>query len=85
MIIIFLQDAYPSRPQGMHFLNMPSAMEAIFSLMKGFAKDKMRSRIQVHSKHDFKQLHEALGKEVLPSEFGGTNGSMQDHIGNGKH
>ena len=26
-------------------------------------------------------LHEAVGKDVLPVEYGGTNGTIQDHIG----
>ena len=28
----------------------------------------------------FKKLQEALGKDVLPVEYGGTNGTMQENI-----
>ncbi|TRY68427.1 hypothetical protein TCAL_07480 [Tigriopus californicus] len=74
------QDAYPQRPKGMHFLNMPSLMEAIFGMMKSFSKEKMRDRLIVHPKGDLTMLHEAVGTEILPKEFGGTNGVLQDHI-----
>jgi hypothetical protein len=68
----------------MHFLNMPSLMEGVFTLMKSFAKDKMRQRLHVHAKKDkYTGLHEALGKDILPLEYGGTNGKLQDHIGDG--
>ena len=42
-----LQDAFPSRPKAMHFINMPSLMEAVFSIMKGFTNNKMKERLQV--------------------------------------
>ena len=29
---------------------------------------------------DFTEIHEQLGKEVLPEEYGGTNGKLQDHV-----
>ena len=49
--------------------------------MNSFAKEKMRERMHVHPKGDLTALHEAVGKEVLPEELGGTNGKIQDHIG----
>jgi hypothetical protein len=75
------QEAYPQRPKGMHFLNLPSIMEGIFGIMKSFSKDKMKERLFVHKKGDLSALHEAVGTEVLPEEFGGTNGTIEDHIG----
>lgn len=75
------QDAYPQRPQGMHFLNLPTIMEGIFNIMKSFAKDKMKERLVVHKKGDLTALHEAVGTDILPEELGGTNGTIQDHIG----
>lgn len=66
----------------MHFLNMPSLMEGIFAMMRNFAKEKMRKRLQVHEKKDnYKKLQAEVGKDVLPAEYGGTNGTLQDHIG----
>jgi hypothetical protein len=37
---------------------------------------------QVHPKSDdWSSLIEAVGTDVLPVEYGGTNGTIQDHIG----
>ena len=37
---------------------------------------------QILKEGDFTEIHEQLGKEVLPEEYGGTNGKLQDHLGN---
>ena len=44
-------------------------------------KDKMRQRVQVHKKGDLSKLQSILGKDVLPIEYGGTNGSIDDLAG----
>ena len=76
-----MQDAFPQRPKGMHLLNLPAMLEGLLNMMMSFAKDKMKRRFHIHRKNDLSALHEAVGKEVLPEEFGGTNGRIQDHIG----
>ena len=44
--------------------------------------EKMKDRMIVHLKHnDWSTLIEAVGADVLPLEYGGTNGKVQDHIG----
>ena len=63
-------------------MNMPALMEGVIKFVTSFAKDKMKTRMHVHSKGDWSKLHEEVGKDVLPEEFGGTNGKLQDHIGN---
>ena len=75
------QEAYPSNPKGMFFLGMPGFMESVFNVMMSFSKEKFRQRIQLIGKEDFAKLHAELGTEVLPKEYGGTNGSIQDHLG----
>ncbi len=62
-------------------LNMPGFAETLFRLMQGFMKDKMKNRMVVHSKGDLSALHEALGTQVLPVEYGGSNGAIKDHVG----
>ncbi len=47
-----------------------------------FASEKMRERTKFYSKEaDMSFLHEAVGKDVLPEEYGGTNGTMKMHTG----
>ena len=79
MITIF-EEAYPNRPKELHMLNMPSIFETLFNIMKGFMKEKMRERLIVHPKGDLTALQESVGLEILPEEYGGTNGKIQDHV-----
>jgi len=74
------QEAYPANPKAMYFLGMPSFMTSIFNVMMSFSKEKFKQRIQLVGKDDFAKLHEELGIEILPKEYGGTNGSVQDHL-----
>ena len=56
-------------------------MEAVFGLYKSFANQKMQARMNGHLKSEgYAALIESLGAEVLPEEYGGTNGKLQDHI-----
>jgi len=73
-----LQEAYPSRPKAMHFLNFPQLMQGVFTMMQSFQKEKMRKRNKVHLKGDYTELYEDIGKEVLPEEYGGCNGPLAD-------
>lgn len=74
------QEAYPANPKGMFFLGMPGFMESIFNVMMSFSKEKFKRRVQLVGKGDFAKLHDEVGVEVLPKEYGGTNGSIQDHL-----
>ncbi|XP_061569718.1 clavesin-2 isoform X2 [Cololabis saira] len=53
-----LQDSFPARFGGIHFVNQPWYIHAMFTIIKPFLKDKTRKRL--------------LQPECLPSEFGGT-------------
>ena len=59
-------------------------MKTIFELMTSFAKDKMKKRFVLSAKGDFSKLIEDVGAEILPVEYGGTNGTVQDHVGERK-
>jgi len=67
-----------SKFQAIHFLNFPQIMQGVFTMMQSFQKEKMRKRNKVHLKGDYTQLYEDIGKEVLPVEYGGSNGSLED-------
>jgi len=79
--MVVWQDAYPTRPQVMHMVNMPPPMEAVFTLYKSFANEKMQRRMNAHPKgQGYDSLVESLGEDVLPTEYGGKNGLLQEHI-----
>jgi len=70
--------AWPVRPKGAHILNRPSIMESIHNMVKSLQEEKMRNRNTVHKTGDLSKLHEDLGKEILPTEYGGTNGTIEE-------
>jgi len=72
------QDAYPTSPKAFHVLNLPSVMESVFNMLRSFQKQKMRDRQHFHPKGDLSKLHEELGTDILPKEYGGTNGTLEE-------
>ncbi len=81
-VMTILQTAYPMRPKALHLLNMPTVMEKVIAAMKAFMVEKMKDRIHLHNSDNMATIHEAFGKDVLPEEYGGTNGKVQEHIDN---
>nr|XP_053640932.1 alpha-tocopherol transfer protein-like isoform X2 [Cherax quadricarinatus] len=39
-----LQEGYPMRPKGLHYINTPAAFDTVFNIFKSFMKEKMRKR-----------------------------------------
>ncbi|XP_071393562.1 clavesin-1-like, partial [Centroberyx affinis] len=66
-----LQDSFPARFGGIHFVNQPWYIHAMYTIIKPFLKDKTRKRIFLHG-NNLNSLHQLLQPECLPSEFGGT-------------
>lgn len=70
------QDAYPTNPKAIHFLNMPGVMETVFTMMQSLQKQKMKRRNHVHKKNDYCKLIEDVGEDVLPKEYGGNSDTV---------
>ncbi|XP_059490152.1 uncharacterized protein LOC132205225 [Neocloeon triangulifer] len=70
-------EGFPYRPQGLHFVRMPSMMDTIFRLIQTFTKEKINRRTSVHGKN-LENLYEVVPKKVLPTEYGGDAGSVEE-------
>lgn len=66
-----LQDSFPARFGGIHFVNQPWYIQAMYTIIKPFLKDKTRKRIYLHG-NNLTSLQQLIGVECLPSEFGGA-------------
>nr|XP_023684338.1 clavesin-1-like [Paramormyrops kingsleyae]XP_023684339.1 clavesin-1-like [Paramormyrops kingsleyae] len=66
-----LQDSFPARFGGIHFVNQPWYVYALYTVIRPFIKDKTRKRIFLHG-NNLNSLHQLIYPECLPSEFGGT-------------
>ncbi|KAK2527997.1 hypothetical protein Q9233_007773 [Columba guinea] len=70
-LIVLNRDSFPARFGGVHFVNQPWYIHALYTLIKPFLKDKTRKRIFLHG-NNLNSLHQLIHPECLPSEFGGT-------------
>ncbi|XP_050675533.1 retinol-binding protein pinta-like [Leptidea sinapis] len=71
------EKALPLRMKAVHLLNTPPGFETAYSLLKTFISEKLRNRFHVHNKN-FAALYEKFPQEMLPEEYGGRNGSIQE-------
>ncbi|XP_071526879.1 alpha-tocopherol transfer protein-like isoform X14 [Panulirus ornatus] len=72
-----LQEGYPVRPKGLNYINTPAAFDTVFNIFKSFMKEKMKRRVHIHGS-DLESLYKEVPKEVLPVEYGGTNGTIEE-------
>ncbi|KAF2879556.1 hypothetical protein ILUMI_26617, partial [Ignelater luminosus] len=70
------EKVFTTRPHGIHFINAPSYVNSFLNLLKTILKPKLASRMHVHS--DMESLREALGKNVLPIDYGGEEKSLAE-------
>ncbi|KAK3602096.1 hypothetical protein CHS0354_029519 [Potamilus streckersoni] len=65
-----LQDCFPMRFKGVHYVHEPKIFDYIFALIKPFMKEKILSRINFHGDH-IQELADIVDPEFLPEEYGG--------------
>ncbi|KAI5702822.1 hypothetical protein M8J75_004555 [Diaphorina citri] len=78
--------AYPERIAQIHVIHPPAYLEYAMALFRPFLREKIRSRIMVHSKID--TLYDYVDKSLLPSDYGGDlpytsvqiNDALQDKM-----
>lgn len=78
---VFAWQHYFCRPQKLEFINAPVYINVVLNVFRAFMSDKMKNRIHVHwAGKGFENLHKVVSKEILPEEYGGTNGQLSDFI-----
>ncbi|XP_077989662.1 clavesin-2-like [Glandiceps talaboti] len=65
-----LQDCFPARFSGIHFVNQPWYIEAAFTICRPFLKQAAKEKIFLHG-NNLTTLHTHIHKEILPTELGG--------------
>ncbi|XP_035659469.1 alpha-tocopherol transfer protein-like isoform X1 [Branchiostoma floridae] len=72
-----IQEAFPARIKGMHFVNESAFLDTVFAVIRPFMKEKLKQRIKMHG-NVYESLHELTGTEVLPTELGGEGGPLEE-------
>ncbi|XP_011632705.1 alpha-tocopherol transfer protein-like [Pogonomyrmex barbatus] len=74
--LVCTQEAYPVKLKEVHVINVSPIVDTIHNFVKPFLKEKIRNRIFMHS--DIKTLYDYVPREILPTEYGGDAGPIQD-------
>lgn len=71
------QGCYPLRIQALEFINSPTYVNVILNVFKSFMTNKLKQRIHVHTRGK-KTFFDTVQHDILPIEYGGTDGSIND-------
>lgn len=74
--LVCVQEAYPVKLKEVHVINASGLVDTIIQWVKPFLKEKIRSRIHVHQ--NLESLYKFVPKEMMPEEYGGAAGKVQD-------
>ncbi|XP_005190332.1 alpha-tocopherol transfer protein-like [Musca domestica] len=75
---ICVQEAYPVKVKEVRFFNTSPLVDTIFKFIKPFVKEKLLSRVHFHP--DLESLYKSVPKDILPEEYGGMAGKINDFI-----
>ncbi|XP_037081605.1 clavesin-2-like [Pollicipes pollicipes] len=70
LMVSGLQDCYPARFGGIHFINQPWYVEAMMSVIRPFLKEKVKEKIYMHG-NNLAALYEHVSRRILPADLGG--------------
>lgn len=71
------QEAYPVKLKEVHIINVSPLIDTVINWVKPFLKEKIRNRIHVHP-DGLESLYKFVPREILPTEYGGDAGSLQE-------
>lgn len=76
---VYAWQNYHCRPKQLEFVNAPVYVNVMLRIFKRFMSEKLKSRINVHFR-GLGSLHDKVAKDILPMEYGGSDGSIRDSI-----
>ncbi|XP_045503495.1 uncharacterized protein LOC123700349 [Colias croceus] len=69
-------EAYGMKIIAIHIISTSKLIDTFVAILKQILKPKIVDRIKLHKSWD--ELHDILGKEVIPNDFGGFEKSVKD-------
>lgn len=75
----YLQEAAPVNLKFNHIANTSSVLDGVMSLLKPILRKDIAETVQFH-KHGSESLLNFIEADVLPIDYGGTNGYIDDHF-----
>ncbi|XP_012054705.1 PREDICTED: alpha-tocopherol transfer protein-like [Atta cephalotes] len=72
------QNCYPMRFQLIYVINAPMFLDISFKIFKSFMSEKIKKRINIYS--HMQSCFKDIPANILPVEYGGTDGTIQELI-----
>ncbi|XP_029157321.1 retinol-binding protein pinta-like [Nylanderia fulva] len=79
-VIHAYQGCYPVRIQLLNYINVPGYAKFILELTKYFLNKKLRERFHFYSRKTTHDSFKDVPVNILPVEYGGTDGTIQELI-----
>jgi len=73
----YYENGMPIRQKEFHFMNTPPGFEGLYNIFKPLISNKNRNRVFVHGSKK-ESLHENISKDILPEEYGGNSGTINE-------
>jgi hypothetical protein len=73
----YIQETVPIATLGAHFINPSGIVERVMSIIRPFLRKEVAESFRFHS-DGFESLHKVVPKEVLPIEYGGELGAIDE-------
>ncbi|CAH0554607.1 unnamed protein product [Brassicogethes aeneus] len=77
--VVYAWQNYHCRPKQLEFINAPTYVNVVLNIFRSFMSDKLKGRVQVHFS-GYDSLYKAVGRDVLPEEYGGNGGKISELI-----
>lgn len=75
----YIQEASPIKIKQNHFVNCSAILKKLMGFLKSFMKKELSDTLHFHTS-GLETLHEFIDKEILPEEYGGTAGCLEDYF-----
>ncbi|XP_076164305.1 retinol-binding protein pinta isoform X2 [Ptiloglossa arizonensis] len=71
------QGCYPVRIHSLNFINAQRFVNVVLNIFRSFMNSKLKNRVHVYARGKLK-LEETLPIDILPEEYGGTDGTVKE-------
>lgn len=59
-------------------MNAHPLVDVIYNWIKPLLSEKIRSRVHIHGNDGYESLYKHVDRDILPEEYGGKAGKIQD-------
>lgn len=76
------QGCFPMRIKSLNFINAPEYADVVLRVFKCFMNEKLKQRVHIYTKKMMHNCFNDIPTNILPVEYGGTDGTIVELKGN---